>query len=261
MTVVTAAPGAPRGGRALGWLVVACTGLALMFLVGQRVLGARGQGTRAQSEAEDEEFVVSTAAPLAAPSRESDVARSRAEVLTEERPPATSTLTGRLQINGFAARRGRVRLYSEDASFERELVIDGGGRFFCEAVPATPLFATFEADGVFERELVLPDRFEIRPIAGEKTVVDLDWWTRHVNIVVSSEDEVPGPARVRVRGPGYDREVGVDESGLQRLDLVGEGIFTFDTVTPRGLTAQAELELERGDDLDTAVLFARIKNY
>jgi len=154
-----------------------------------------------------------------------------------------------------------VWLRTRDGSFERRLVIDPYGRFHAEGVPAGELLLGFEAEGLFERQLVLPDRFELTTRAGELAVVDLDWWTRQVNVFVSAADGLPGPARIGLRGPGYASAVPVDESGIVRLDLVGQGIFTFDVVTPGGLAATTELEFEPGDGLDTAVLLARVKDH
>jgi len=243
-----------RAGRTLGLALVVC--LVIALLASRRVLGSRVRV---------EPLTTSPAAALrpletteAGPDAQTGVRMALAELEAEPPPPAR--LTGRLQVNGYAARRGSVHLRSADGSFERALGIDAGGRFHDEELPAKPLLATFVAEGVFERELVLPDRFEFVPRAGELAVLDLDWWTRHVNVVVHSEDGLPGPARVELRGPGYDTELRVDESGLLRLELVGEGVFTFRATTPAGLVAEAELELEAGDDLDSAVLIARIKD-
>jgi len=254
----------PRGtrsaGRALAWLLAGCLVLVLALLFTRRGFGGgvrvetlaspRADGTPADLVSADLER---SAGPVEA---------ARVAVPEPPAPPAaTSRLRGRLQINGFAARRASVWLRSEDGQFERELGIDGGGLFQCEEVPAGRLLAGFRADGVFERELVLPDQLEILARAGETTIVDLDWWTRHVNVVVHSEDGLPGPARVTLRGPGYDTEFNVGENGQQRLELVGEGTFIFQVVTPAGRVGETELELEAGDDLDTAVLVARIKKY
>jgi len=254
-------PRAPSRGPTLAGLIAGCLALALVVVAGQRLLGQR---VRVEALAGTEPVGSSTerADPLVAggelPGTRVALAESAPAVAE---PPATSRLTGRLQVNGYAALRGRVHLSSADGSFERTLVIDDGGRFYCKEVPATPLFAAFEAEGVFDRQLVLPDHYEILPRAGELTVVDLDWWTRHLNLVVHAEDGLPGPARVELRGPGYETEFSVDPSGLQRLELVGEGFFTLRAVTPAGRVGEVELELEAGDDLDTAVLVARIKEH
>lgn len=258
--MVTATRREARAGRALAWLVSGCLALVLLAWSARRGFGAR-------SGAPEPQAVPAPAPGLLARTPAEGAARAPAverEVLAgapAPEAPAPARLTGRLQVNGYAARRGRVRLRTSDGELLRELAIDAGGRFFCEALPAGRLLAEFEAEGVFERTLLLPDRFELETQAGELAVLDLDWWTSHVNVVVHSEDGLNGPARVALAGPGYDTHVQVDESGCVKLDVVGQGLFTFRTTTPGGLVGEAELELEAGDDLDTAVLVARIKEH
>lgn len=253
--------GTPRRGSGtsptLVWSLAGCLALALAAWFARRTFDARGAAPAPVQP------VTEAARPtleVAPPEERFDEREALASAPgTSDAPLAPARLTGRLQINGYAARRGRTWLRSPDGSFARELAIDEGGRFYCEALPAGPLRVGFEAEGLFERTLLLPDQLPVEARAGELTVLDLDWWTRQVNVVVHSEDGWSGPTRIAVSGPGYDTEFQVDESGTVKLDLVGEGIFTFRATTPGGLAAATELELEAGDGLDTAVLVARIK--
>lgn len=258
--MVTATRREARAGRVLAGVLAACLALVLIAWLTRRGIEVRsadsGSGDLRQEVAQAVLEIAGTNSGASPDARE-----LAADVPAPAAPPAPARLTGRLQVNGYAASRGKVRLRSGSGDFERQLAVDAGGRFYCESVPPGPLFLGFEADGHFERALLLPDRFELVARPGQLEVLDLDWWTRQVNLVVHSEDGWSGPTWVELRGPGYDTRVKVDESGLARLDVVGQGIFTFRTTTPRGLEAEAELELESGDDLDTAVLVARIKKH
>ena len=254
-------PGTPRRGSSasptLVWALAGCLALALAAWFARRTFDARGVAPVALQPVTEAALPTLAVSPPEERFEEREALASAPAASAPALEPAR--LTGRLQVNGYAARRGRAWLRTPDGTFVRELAIDEGGRFYCEALPAGPLRVGFEAEGLFERTLLLPDHLPVETRAGELAVLDLDWWTRQVNVVVHSEDGWSGPARIGVSGPGYDAEVQVDESGSVKLDLVGEGIFTFRATTPGGLVAAAELELEPGDGLDTAVLVARIK--
>jgi hypothetical protein len=251
----------PRGGRGLAGLLAVCV-LVVALLIGARLVSERTprvEGTVANhSGAILDDGVPWRGAPETAAWREElSVNSAPAEVAATL--PATTGLTGRLQVNGFAARRGRVRIQSNDGGFEQELVIDPYGRFYAEGVPTGKFWLGFEAEGLFERQLLLPDRCAFEARAGEIAVVDLDWWTRHVNVYIGGEEGELRAASVELSGPGYSRTIAVDESGIARLDLVGQGIFTFRARTADGREDDAELDLAADDQLDTVALVPHMK--
>lgn len=240
--------------------------LAVSALLVALMIGARLVSVRTPRVEETAVAAASTASPHTDPRPPMAAAASTRENVAEPvtadstTVPATAAITGRLQINGFAARRGRVRIRTEAGDYEQELVVDPYGRFYVEGVPAGELRIGFEAEGLFERQLVLPDRYPFVARAGELEVLDLDWWTRQVNVFIGGEEGELRAAEVELSGPGYGCALQVDEGGILRLDLVGQGIFTFHARTRDRREDSAALEFEEGDELDTVALVPRVKN-
>lgn len=167
--------------------------------------------------------------------------------------PARSTISGRLQIDGFAPYHGKVRLRQENGAWERTAAIDPYGRFYLEQVPAATLSLSFEAAGLEERKLLLPNAYQVTPAAGEIEFVDLDWKTRQLNVQVVSADAPPGQASVVLSGPHYRASFDTNARGKAKLNLIGSGRFSLRAERP-GQSGAAELELEEGDELDTIVI-------
>ena len=170
-------------------------------------------------------------------------------------PPGLASLNGRLQVDGFAPFRGRVVIREVDGERSWTGDFDRFGRFFVADVPAADLRLSFEMEWNAERRLLLPD-VPVTPAAGTVEVVDLDWSTRHVNVSVVEPDGLPGPARVDLLGPNYAASFDTNERGKARLSLIGSGSFSFRALLPSGRSAEAALELDEGDELETVLIAA-----
>jgi hypothetical protein len=168
-----------------------------------------------------------------------------------------ATISGRLQLDGYAPYRARVRLRQEGATWEKTVPVDDFGRFYLEDVPAARILLAFEVESMNaeERRLVLPNEHAVEPRAGEVQLVDLDWKTRHVNVhVVTGEDLPRRRSSVEIVGPGYRTRADTNDAGKLRLSLVGSGLFSFRAVLSSGQVGVTEVELEDGEDIDTVVI-------
>ena len=169
---------------------------------------------------------------------------------------APATISGRLQIDGFAPYHGRVHFRRENGVWERTASIDPYGRFYLEGVPAAALSLSFQAEWLEERPLLLPNEFLFTPAPGKTEFVDLDWKTRQLNVQVVAGDDLPSRARVDIAGPNYRASFDTNERGKAKLSLVGSGRFSLRAELPSGKSGEAAVELEEGDELETVVISA-----
>lgn len=243
-------------------LVLALAGLlavplALWWLAqrgssGERGLSGRDPGAEASHQGQ----------PTAPPEAVAALSAAGRTPLESEGPrvPAElepATISGRLQIDGYAPYRGRVQLRQDGAGWERTEPIDAYGRFYVEGVPAARILLSFAVESLAERQLVLPNEYALDAPPGEIEFVDLDWKTRHVNVhVVTGEDLPLRRSSIEIVGPGYRTSVDTSDNGKSRLSLVGSGLFAFRAVLASGQTGVTELELEDGEDLDSVVIVA-----
>lgn len=179
----------------------------------------------------------------------------------ESTPPAAeaalATLSGRMQVDGFAPFRGTVRIREEGRDGQCAAALDRYGRFYAAGVPAAKLRLRFEMESEMEfaeqgRQLLLPD-VVIEPRPGQVELVDLDWTTRHVNVQVV-DDDGPRQARVDIQGPSYACRIETNERGKARLGLVGAGAFSFRATSLAGHQGEVAVELSAGDELETIVI-------
>jgi hypothetical protein len=159
-----------------------------------------------------------------------------------------------LVIDGFAPSRARVHLEAAEAGWEHWLAVDRYGRFYLQGAPPGELALSFEAESLFERQLLLPNVLTVHARPGETEVVDLAWTTRQVNVQIGVPDELVGPVQVELTGPSYRTTFVTNERGRARLSLVGNGTFSFRAELPTGRQAEASQMLEESDELETIVL-------
>jgi hypothetical protein len=108
-------------------------------------------------------------------------------------------------------------------------------------------------EAVEGRVLVLPE-VVVTPAAGTHAVLDLDWTSRHVNVLVMDEEPLVTPARVELEGPSYAASFVTNEHGKARLALVGGGSFVFRAELPSGRRGEVAVELDDGEELDTILI-------
>lgn len=171
------------------------------------------------------------------------------------REPALATISGRLQVDGFAPFQGSVEIRRAGGEPLLTAAIDRFGRFYVRDVPAAELRLSFRMEWLTERQLLLPS-VVVEPEPGETAVVDLDWTTRHVNVQVLAEGGAASRARVDLQGPNYAASFDTNERGKARLSLIGSGSFSLRASLPSGRTVEAALELDESDELETVLIAA-----
>ena len=233
-----------------------------MLLIGVTWFAKRGTWEPRRSD-EPEAATRTSALPpqphplTATPESQRTPTPSAAEAPSAPSETTPATISGRLVIDEYAPSKGRVHLQTADGAWERRIGIDPWGRFYLEGVPPTELLLAFEADGLFERQLVLPNLFAVHPAPGELHFVDLNWTTRHLNVQVAEPDLIAAPLEVELIGPNYRTRFLTNERGKARLSLVGSGNFTLRTVLPTGVRVEASEELAEEGELETIVIANR----
>jgi hypothetical protein len=171
---------------------------------------------------------------------------------------ARATLAGTVRIDGQAPWRTTIHLRAEDGGWESVVTADSDGRFEVADVPACALRLAFHAEpGMMEavegRVLVLPE-VAVTPAAGGREALDLDWTSRHVNVLVMDDEPLVTPARVELEGPSYAASFVTSESGRARIALVGVGRFVLRAVLPSGRRGETAFELGDDEELDTILV-------
>lgn len=242
-------------------VLLGAVGAVGLLLAAMAWLAGRGLGVpRQPAEARENERGLDPLAHLAASAelapaagRQDPVQREATTPLPADEP-ARATISGRLVIDGFAPSRGRVHVRAVRSEWERQVGIDPYGRFYLEGVPPAELLLAFEAEGLFERQLVLPNLFPVHPAPGEIHVVDLDWCTRQLNLQVADGDALAGPVEIELSGPNYRTRFLTNERGKARLSLVGSGDFRFRAELVPGVHVESSEALGDEGELETIVL-------
>jgi hypothetical protein len=248
----------PRASLAATFLVAGALLCAVWSFADRGPSTSEPGGARAPADASAGVARMGVAKAHPAPELEPAPALVRTPVEAEARREspevaATATISGRLQIDGFAPYHASVRL-KDGGGWDRAAPIDPYGRFHVEGVPAARLSLSFEAAGLEARKVLLPNELELTPAAGEIEFVDLDWKTRQLNVRVVDGDEPPGRARVDVEGPSYRASFDTSERGKAELSLVGSGLFSFRAELSSGRRGETTVELDEDSELDTVVI-------
>jgi hypothetical protein len=176
----------------------------------------------------------------------------------EDALPARASLAGTVRIDGQAPWRTTIRVRAEDGGWERVVTADSDGRFALDGVPAGALRVALEAEpGMMEavegRVLVLPE-VAVSAAAGAHEVLDLDWTSRHVNVLVMDDEPLVTPARVELEGPSYSARFVTGANGRARIALVGGGSFVLRAELPSGRRGETAFELGDDEELDTVLV-------